>query len=55
VRGDEGALDRLREVLGPMLLRRTKDATDQQGQRIVALPQRNVQVTTGAELDCAVL
>lgn len=42
--GDEGALDRLRNVLAPILLRRTKNSRDVDGKPIVELPERRVQV-----------
>jgi DNA repair protein RAD5 len=43
--GDEKAKDRLRAVLGPIILRRTKDTVDRTtGKAIVTLPKRNIQL-----------
>ena len=43
--GDEKAKGRLRAVLGPIILRRTKDTVDRTtGKAIVALPARNIRL-----------
>jgi hypothetical protein len=44
--GDEDAFKRLRAVLRPIMLRRTKDSLDAQGSKIVALPHKRVEIVT---------
>ena len=47
-RGDQGSIATVRKVLGPLLLRRTKDMRDVDGRPIVAMqPRRNVTTLCG--------
>jgi len=41
---EAAALDRLRHVLSPILLRRTKKSKDERGHLILSLPKREVQI-----------
>ncbi|CAM9695293.1 unnamed protein product, partial [Chrysoparadoxa australica] len=45
-KGDKSALTRLKTVLHPIMLRRTKDMKDSNGTPIVELPAKTVQVVT---------
>jgi SNF2 family DNA or RNA helicase len=48
--GDPASVPRLKAMLAPILLRRTKDTLDENGQAIVTLPPRIVEVVRYKQL-----